>query len=88
MMKKLVERFGKQNSDIGELRFFHYVTLGFSGFLRIDELLSAKLKDIQIKETNATVTVTKSKTYQHREENFVYIAVIRLECYPVMHLDN
>ena len=35
MMKKLVERFGKQNSDIDELRFFHYVTLGFQVFCEL-----------------------------------------------------
>ena len=88
MMKKLVKRIGKHNSDLDELLFFHYVALGFSGFLRIDELLFAKLKDIQIKETYATVAVTKSKTYQHRVEDVIYIAMIRLECCLVMHLDN
>ena len=87
-MKKLVEQFGKYNSDLDELRFFHYVILGFSGFFRTDELFFAKLKDIQIKETYVMVAVTKSKTYQHREENVVYIATIRLECCSVMYLDN
>ena len=50
-MKKLVEQFGKHNSDLDKLWFCIKCFLEFVGFLRINELLSVKLKGIQIKET-------------------------------------
>ena len=69
MMKKIVEQFGKHKSSLDKFRFLITCLLGFSGFLQIGKLL--KLKDIHIKETQATITVTKLKTDQQREGNVV-----------------
>ena len=62
--------------------------LGFSGFLRIDALLSIKIKDLRIKESHLEILVRKSKTDQHREGSIVYISLVSSECCPVKFLEK
>ena len=62
--------------------------LGFSGFLRIDELLSIKIKHLRINESHLEILVPKSKTDQHREGNIVYISRVSSECCPVKFLEK
>ena len=62
--------------------------LGFSGFLRIDELLSIKIKHLRINESHLEILIPKSKTDQQREENAVYISRVSSECCPVKFLEK
>ena len=66
MIKNLVTKFGGKNSTIPDLRFLLTCLLGFTGFLRINELLDVKLKHIKIQETLLEIVISKSKTDQHR----------------------
>ena len=67
MIKPLVEKFGGKNASLPDLRFLLTCLLGFSGFLRKEELLSIKIKYLRISESHLEILVPKSKTDQHRK---------------------
>ena len=46
MIKSLVNKFGGKNASLPDLRFLLTYLLGFSGFLRIEELLLIKTSHI------------------------------------------
>ena len=58
-MKKIVEQLGKHDSDLDELRFLIKCLFEFTVIFRFEELLSVKLKDIQIKDIHTKITVAK-----------------------------
>ena len=62
--------------------------LGFSSFLRIDKLLSIKIKHLRINESHFEILELKSKTDQHREGHIVYISRVSSECFPVKFLEK
>ena len=66
MIKSLVNKFEGNNASLPDLRFLLTCLLGFSGFLRIDELLSIK-KTSKNFHSHLEILVPKSKTDQHRE---------------------
>ena len=61
MIKALVTKYGGKNSTIPDLRFLLTCSLGFAGFLSIDELLDLKLKHIKIQESHLEIVIPKSK---------------------------
>ena len=87
MIKSLVNKFGGRNASLPDLRFLLTCLIGFSGFLRIEELLSIEIKHLRISESHLEILVPKSKTEQHREEHIVYISWISSECCPVKFLE-
>ena len=74
MIKSLVNTCGGRNASLPDLRFLLTCLLGFSGFLRIEELLSIEIKHLRISESHLEILVPKSKTEQRREEHIVYIS--------------
>ena len=82
MIKSLVDKFGGKNASLPDLRFLLTCLLRFSGFLRIEELLSIKIKHQRINESHLEILVPKSKTDQNREGNIVYISQASLKCRP------
>ena len=88
MMKSLVNKFGWKNASLPDLRIFLTRLLVFSGFLRIEELLSIKIKYLRINESHLEILVPKSKTDQHREGHVVYISRISLECCTLKFLEK
>ena len=86
MIKSFVNKFGGKNTSLPDLRFLLTCLLGFSGFLRIEELLSIKIKHLRINESHLEILVPKSKMDQHREGlhfYIVYISGISSKCCPV-----
>ena len=73
MIKALVAKYGGKSSTIPDFRFLLTCLLGFTGFLRIEELLDFKLKLIELQETHLEILIPKSKPDQHRERHVVYI---------------
>ena len=63
MIKSLVSKFGGKNTSLPDLRFLLTCLLGFSTFLRIDELLSTKIKHLRINESQLEILVPKSKAH-------------------------
>ena len=72
-----------KNASLSNLRFLLTCLLGFSGFLRIEELLSIEIKHLRINESQLETLVPKSKTDRHREGHIVCISRISSECCPV-----
>ena len=48
MIKTLVTKYKRKNSTLLDLGFLLTCSLGFAGFLRIDELFEVKLKQIKL----------------------------------------
>ena len=88
MIKALVNKFERENASLRDLRFLLTCLLGFTGFLRIEELLLIKIKHLRINESHLEILVPKSKTDQHREEHIVFISRISSQCCPVTFLEK
>ena len=88
MIKSVVQKFGGENASIPDLRFLITCLLGFTGFLRIEELLSVRIKDLKITESHLEILIPQSKTDQHREGHIVYISRIASEYCPVKQLER
>ena len=86
IIKSLVNKFGGKNASLPDLRFLLTCLLGFSGYLRIGELLSIKMKHLRINESHLEILVQHSKTDQPREGHIVYISRVSSECCPVKFL--
>ena len=54
--------------------------LEFAVFLRIEELLDAKLKDRKVQKHHLEILISKSKTDQYKKRHVVYISKIKSEC--------
>lgn len=85
LLKKIVQNFGYTNNLI-DLRFVIICLLGFSGFMRISEILSLKIKDISFVEEGLKVFVETSKTDQLREGHIIHISKTGKACCPVYWL--
>ena len=74
MIKSLFNKFGRKNASLPELRFLLTSSSFFSGFLRIGELLSLKIKYLRINESHLEILVLKSKIDPQRKRHIVYIS--------------
>ena len=61
--------------------------LEYAVFLRIEELLDAKPKDIKVQEHHLEILIPKSKTDQYKKGHVVYISRIKSECCPLKCLE-
>jgi len=73
MIKDIIKAYGSTNNLV-HLRFIIVCLLGFSGFLRISELLNLKIGEMAFQQKGLEMTISKSKTDKLREGNIVYIA--------------
>ena len=75
------------NPDLLEdLIYFRFVTicvLGFTGFMRLDELLNLRIRDIKFYPSYMTLTIPKCKNDQSREGNIIHISELQSKCCPV-----
>ena len=62
--------------------------LAFTGFFRIEELLSVQLKDVIFLDTHIDIVLDKSKCDQHREGHIVPIARLDSMYCPVKVLEK
>ena len=81
-IKKLVEFYGKDDT-IPNLRFLILATIGFAGFMRIEEILELKLENIRIKSDRLEIILDKSKNDQYHEGNIIPISRLDSENCPV-----
>ena len=84
-LKEVINKYGK-NTNLMDLRFATMCLIGFTGFLRIDELLQVRLKHLSIFEDHMEIFLPVSKTDQHREGNKVIIAKTSTQFCPVEHV--
>ena len=74
MLERLTERHGHTGSSPGDLRLLFIVLVGYSGFLRISELLSMKTNHIQIMPEGMSVFLPTRKNDQFRAGYTIHIA--------------
>jgi len=76
------------NSTLVNLRALTICLLGFSGFMRFDEIVNISRSDIQFFDTYIKIFIVKSKTDIYREGAWIYIAKSDSELCAVKNLQN
>ena len=66
--------FYVSNNSLATLRFLFILLVGFSGFFRIDEINSFRLKDVVINSDHMSIYVAKRKNDQYQEGHTSYLA--------------
>ncbi|KAJ8305077.1 hypothetical protein KUTeg_017372, partial [Tegillarca granosa] len=79
ILKKLIDKFGDE-SNLFNLRICVICLLGFSGFLRYDELSNIKMKDISFEQGYIELFIRKSKTDVYRRDRINALGNIDLNC--------
>lgn len=82
MAKKVVKKFGKQQNLMNH-RLIVICLLGFTGVMRISELLEIKIGNMKFSSLDLQITIPKAKNDQNREGHVVYIARTKSEFCPV-----
>ena len=83
MLNKIVDRYGKDNANLSDLRICALCLLGFSGFFRYSELSNILMKDIKFFDTHVEINIQRSKTDIYRRGNKVFIAKTGKKLCPV-----
>ena len=73
----------KSSTDLLIVRDLTMIVIGFSGFLRFDELSSLICKNVKIFEDHLCILIDRSKTDQYRHGNEILISSGNTEACPV-----
>ena len=73
-IRAIVDKFGKEDCNLMELRTVTICMLCFAGFLRFDEVSNLRFSDIEFEESFFRLFIEKSKTDICRTGSWVYIA--------------
>lgn len=82
----LVEKYGNKNCRLPDVRIATFCLLGYSGFLRFNELVNIKRSDITFTDHYISIFISRSKTDKYNEGSQVYIAKTGLKTCPVTML--
>ena len=76
LVKGLIDHYSplSQLSDLHILRFLVIVVVGFAGFFRIDEMVSIKLRSVQIHDGHMQIALAHCKNDQMRKGNEILVA--------------
>ena len=85
-IRDIIDKFGRNNNNLKDVRIATLCTLGFAGFFRYDELKNMRPYHIKICDNHIKILVLKSKTDMYREGKFVYIRKTNTEYCPVAML--
>ena len=83
MLEELVRAHGSIGASASDLRLLFIVLVGYSGFLRISEILSIQIKHINITSEGMSIFLPSRKNDQFRSGNRVYIARSNKSSCPV-----
>ena len=83
MLRALVD--ADRFTDYMYFRFVIICSLGFTSFMRLDEILHVKIEHIQFHQDHLTINLPKSKTDQTREGNIIYLAELGTKYCPVIN---
>ena len=78
----------ERSQDVLEIRDLTIIVLGFSGFLRFDEIRSLRAKDIVFHDDYFTLQLPKSKTEQYRKGDSILIAKGKTTACPYLTLQK
>ena len=87
MAKQVVRHFGLGNNLLHH-RLIVICLLGFSGFLRISELIAIQITHLLFSPTDLEITIPKAKNDQIRQGHIVQIARIHTAFCPVGWLER
>lgn len=87
VMKMLYTQFGN-SQELAKIRIYCMFSLAFSGFLRFNELVNIRFKDIRFCPSHVELFIPRSKTDIFREGNKLYIARTNKNTCPVACLKN
>ena len=87
MMRAVVDTYG-WSPNLIQMRFIITCLVGFSGFLRISELLEIKVQNLTFEDDCMKILIPKSKTDQVREGHVVYIGRSHSKYCPVSWLEK
>ena len=82
IVKKIIEKHASRNADLKNLRIACICVIGFSAFLRYNELANITTNHVQFREDRVRIFIPTSKTDVYREGNYVYIEKIDTEYCP------
>ena len=85
-LKKVIASFTPTNINLVQLRFIVLCLLGFSGFMRISELLSLKVRDRTFIKDGVKIFIEKSKTDQLRGGKEIILSTTGKPTYPIKWL--
>ena len=86
IVKKIIEKHASRNADLKNLRIACICVIGFSGFLRYNELANITTSHVQFRDDHVRIFIPTSKTDVYREGNYVYIKKIDTEYCPTKML--
>ena len=76
--------YNKADASLDDIRVLFTLSVGYAGFMRIDEIISVRVKDIQFHSDHMTIFVPKRKNDQHRNSHSVDVAMSgKISC-PVL----
>lgn len=85
-LNSIFNYLGGENADLKNLRTLVICLIGFSGFLRFNEIVNLSRSDIIFFDTYMTLFISKSKTDVYRKGSTVFIAENNSDLCPVKNL--
>ena len=83
MLEQLIQKHGHNTASPADLRLLFLVLVGYSGFLRIGEILSIQVKHIRIVAEGMSIFLPKRKNDQFRAGNTIHVAKTNKATCPV-----
>ena len=84
MLHRIIDTYGSHDNLLKQ-RTLLICLLGFSTFMRIDEVLDIKVEDITFYPSYMTIHVQKAKNDQIREGNVLYVSELQSRYCPVLN---
>ena len=85
MAKQVMDRFGR-SENVVHRRTALICLLGFSGFMRISELIAIQVKHLQFKHGHLEILIPQAKNDQQREGHIIHIKMVEPAYCPVQAL--
>ena len=88
VIKEIINAYGGEDANLKDLRLATLCGLGFSGFLRFNELSCIRPLDLSFEKDHLKIFIRKSKTDIYRKGNVVFIARTFSKYCPVALLER
>ena len=88
IVTKIVLKYANVNSTLMDLRLASLCILGYTGFLRFDELSAIRFCDVLFAKSYIKIFLERSKTDLYRDGEWVYIAKLEGAVCPVRVLSQ
>jgi integrase len=86
ILNKIIDMYGKDHSNLKNVRLCAMLLLGYAGFLRYSEIANLKMENINLFPSYIVVNIVSGKTDVYRRGNNVVIAKTNGKACPVSWL--